>query len=165
MPIADTDFKYRLSGGGSNTDPAASIGGAKSSTEIVAGTFFDTVSAAEALAGDEEYRCFYVHNGHATLTMINPKIYLTNNTSSSETTAALGLAAAGLNATETAVANENTAPAGVSFSSPGNYAAGIALPDIPPGQHQAVWIRRTISAAAAAQNDDFDFEVKCETLP
>jgi hypothetical protein len=165
MPIIDTDIKYRLSGGASNADPAASIGGAKSTTEVAEGTLFDTVTAAEALAGDVEYRCVYVHNAHATLTMISPRLFLAANTSSTQTSAAVGIGAAALNATEPPVANENTAPAGVTFSAPGNYAAGIALPDVPPGQHQAIWLRRTVDAAAGAQNDDFAFEVRCETMP
>ena len=33
MAIVSTDIKYRLSGGLANTDPAASLGGVKSSTD------------------------------------------------------------------------------------------------------------------------------------
>ncbi len=51
MPIIATDIIYRLSGGASNTDPALSIGGIKSSTAAGA-TLYDDVSSAEASAGD-----------------------------------------------------------------------------------------------------------------
>jgi hypothetical protein len=57
---------FRLSGGAGNTDPAASLGGVMSSTAVGSNTLFDTVSAAEALSGDTEYRCYYVKNTNAT---------------------------------------------------------------------------------------------------
>ena len=51
MPIVSTDIKYRLSGGSSNTDPTASLGGVKSTTDAST-NLLDTVSSAEAAAGD-----------------------------------------------------------------------------------------------------------------
>ena len=59
MPIVSADIKYRLSGGASNSDQNASLGGVKSSNEASA-SLFDNVSSAEAVSGDTEYRCFYV---------------------------------------------------------------------------------------------------------
>ena len=55
-----------------------SLGGVKSSTAIRAGlhNLFDVVSSAESSAGDTEYRCFYIHNAHATLTMQNSVIWI-----------------------------------------------------------------------------------------
>ena len=164
MPIVSSDIKYRLSGGGSNTDPAASLGGAKSSTDAGSG-IFDDVSSAEATSGDTEYRCIYVHNAHATLTMLSPKIWIQTQTSSGDTDVAIGLGTSSLNGTEQTVANEGTAPSGVTFSAPSNFAGGIALGDIPPGQHRAVWERRTVNAAAAVASDSFTLRVQCDTNP
>jgi hypothetical protein len=158
MPIVGTDIQYRLSGGAANAVPNASIGGAKSSVSVVDATLhnlFDVVSSAEALSGDVEYRCFYVHNAHATLTLTAAKIWIQTQTPDTETSADIGLAAAAVNATETAVANENTAPAGgVTFSAPANEGAALVIGDIPAGQHKAIWVRRTVNAAAAAYNTD-----------
>lgn len=164
MPIVSSDIKFRLSGGASNTDPNASIGGAKSSTDAGA-SIFDNVSSAEASAGDTEYRCVYVHNNHGTLTATTAKIWIQANTPSADTTVDIGLATEGLNGTAAAVANENTAPAGVSFSSATNEGAALSLTDVPPGQHYAVWIRRTVTAGAAVASDGFTLRVKCDTLP
>lgn len=164
MAIVTTDIKYRLSGGSSNTDPNASIGGAKSSTEA-ASSIFDDVSSGEAAAGDTEYRCVYVHNNHGSLTMLGAKVWIQSNTPSADTTVALGAGASAINGTETAVADENTAPGSVTFSTPTDLAGGIALGDIPPGQHKAVWVRRTVSAAAAVAADGFTLRVGCDTLP
>lgn len=163
MPIVSSDIKYRLSGGASNADPLLSIGGAKSSFD--ASNYFDDVTSAEAVAGDVEYRCIYVHNNHGTLTMLGTKIWIQTQTPSADTDVAIGLGAAAVNATETAVANEGTAPAGVTFSQPSTFAGGLTIGDIPPGQHKAVWVRRTINAAAAAASDNFTLRTQCDTNP
>jgi hypothetical protein len=157
MAILNTDIQFRLSGGASNAVPDASLGGVKSSVSIVDATIhnlFDVVSSAEALAGDVEYRCFYLHNAHATLTLQASKIWIQTNTPDTTTSADIGLAAAAVNATETAVANESTAPASVTFSNPVNEAGALTIGDIPAGQHKAIWVRRTINASSPAFNSD-----------
>ena len=164
MPIITTDIKYRLSGGAANTDQNASLGGAKSTTEASA-ALFDDVLSDEATAGDVEYRCFYVHNAHATLTMLTAKAWIQANTPSGDTTLAMGLGTSAVNATEQVVANEGVAPTGVTFSAAADEAGSIALGDIPPGQHRAVWLRRTVTAGAAGFADSANLRVKCDTLP
>lgn len=167
MPIASSDIKMRLSGGAANSDPNAALGGAKSSTEITAASLhnlFDQVSSAESSAGDTEYRCFYVHNGHATLTLQNAVVWIQTNTPASDTTADIGLGSSAINGTEQTVANESTAPTSVTFSAPASEGAALSIGNIPAGQHKAVWVRRTISAAAAANNlDNVVLRVKGDT--
>lgn len=164
MAIISTDIKYRLSGGAANTDPSASLGGAKSSADAPIG-IFDDVSSAEASAGSVEYRCIYVHNAHGTLTLLGAKLWIQANTPSASTDVAVGLGSSGLNGTETAVASETTAPAGVTFSTPSAFASGLSLGDLPAGQHFAVWVRRTVTAGAAATSDSFTLRVQGDTNP
>lgn len=163
MPIITTDIIYRLSGGSSNSDPNASIGGTKSS--VAAGSnIFDDVPSAESVPGDIEYRCMYVHNAHATLALQNAVAWLAANTASGDTTVELALGNAALNATETAVADEGTAPSpGLTFAPCATQGAGISLGSIPAGQHRAIWLRRTVNAAAAASNDTFTLRVAGDT--
>lgn len=164
MPIVSGDIDYRLSGGVANADPNASLGGAKSSNEVGA-NLFDTVGSAEAAAGDVEYRCMYVHNAHATLTMLNTVVWIQANTPSVDSNLEIGLGTSAINGTEQTVADESTAPAGVSFSAPANEGEALAVGDIPPGQHKAIWLRRTINAAAAAYTGDGGtIRTKCDTL-
>lgn len=162
MPIASADIKYRLSGGAANADPALSLGGAKSSAEA-ASNLLDPVSSAEALAGDVEYRCFYVHNAHATLTLENAVAWIEANTPSADTTLDIGLGTSAVNATEQTIADENTAPTGITFVAAVNEAGAVALGNIPAGQHRAVWVRRTVNAGAAASNDTATLTVKGDT--
>lgn len=161
MPILTTDILQRLSGGAANASAIASLGGAKSSNTVPL-NFFDDVSSAEAVAGDTEYRCFYVHNAHATLTLQNAVIWLTANTTGNRI--AIGVGSSAINGTEQTVADESTAPAGVTFSQPSSKGAGLALGSIPAGQHRAVWIRRVIPASTTtASNDTYTVRVEGDT--
>lgn len=166
MPIISTDIVYRLSGGASNTDVNASLGGAKSSTNVGTGlhNLFDVVGSAEAATGDTEYRCVYVHNNHGTLTMQSAKIWISSNTPSTDTSVEIALGSSAVNGTETSVANENTAPSGPTFSAPASEGAALSIGDIPAGQHKAVWIKRIVNAGAAAYNSDgATITVSCDT--
>jgi len=167
MPIVSSDLKIRYSGGAANSNQAQSIGGAKSSvepTDNLLNNMFSDSLGNESLAGSTKYRLAYLHNGHATLTAKNVRIYILSNSTSTDSTWAIGLASAGLNGTETAIANEDTAPAGVSFSSPSDYATGLAPVDIPAGQHFGVWYRRTQSPGAAANDaDTTSINFDCDT--
>lgn len=157
MPIVTGDIEFRLSGGAGNSDPNASIGGAKSSTSITDATthnLFDVVSSAEASAGDTEYRCYYVHNAHGTLAWQTAKVWIETNTPSGDTDVSIGLDPAGVNGTAATPADESSAPAGVTFSQPANEGASLSIGNIPAGQHQAIWVRRVVSASAVAANDD-----------
>ncbi len=163
MAIISTDIQYRLSGGSSNSNPAASLGGVKSST--AASNYFDDVSSAEASAGDTEYRCVYVHNNHGTLSLIGAKVFIQTNTPSSDTDVAIGLGSSAINGTEQTVVDESTAPSGVSFSAPTTFAGGLAIGDLAAGAHKAVWVRRTVNAGAAAYADSFTLRVQGDTNP
>ena len=71
---------------------------------------------------DTEYRCFYVHNAmHATLTMQNSVIWIQSNTTSADTSIEIALGSSAVNGTEQTIANENTAPTGVTFSAPSSF--------------------------------------------
>ena len=163
MAIVSTDIQYRLSGGASNSDTALSLGGVKSST--AASNYFDDVSSTEASAGDTEYRCVYVHNNHGTLSLIGAKVFIQTNTPSSDTDIAIGLGSSAINGTEQTVADESTAPSGVSFSAPTTFAGGLAIGDLAAGAHKAVWVRRTVNAGAAAYADSFILRVQGDTNP
>ena len=166
MPIISTDIQYRLSGGSGNTDVNASLGGVKSSTSVGTGlhNLFDVVSSAEASSGDTEYRCVYIHNNHGTLTMQSAKIWIVTNTPSTDTSIEIALGSSAVNGTEQTIANENTSPTGVTFSTLSSLGTALSIGDIPAGQHKAVWIKRIVNAGAAAYNDDSaTIRTQCDT--
>ena len=165
MPIINTDIQYRLSGGAGNSNANLALGGAISSTTVPA-ELFDPVASAQATAGLVEYRCVYVRNNHGSLAMLDPcKLFVLANTPSATTTVAIGLGTSAQGGVEQTVAAEATAPAGVSFSEPADFASGINLGEISAGGHRAVWIRRTITAGTSAVNDTYTLRTSCDTNP
>jgi hypothetical protein len=164
MPLSSSDIQVRLSGGSSNAAPIASIGGAKSS--VSAGSnLFGAVPSGEASAGSTKYRCVYVHNGSGTFEARLLSVWIAANTPSASTTFEIGVGAAAVNGTETAVGAETTAPSGVTFSSPSTEGAALLLGTVPVGQHKALWIKRVVSPGASAiASDNATLTFKCNSL-
>lgn len=174
MPIAGSDIVYRLSVAAAAGDttagtPATSLGDQVSTTVITPAALqnlFDNVSGAEAAAGTVEYRCFFVLNNHATLTLEGAKVDLTSQTAGGGTIA-FGLDPAAVSAKGSgsaqaaAVANETTAPSGVTFNT-----TQQVIGDMAPGTVKAIWLRRTVTAGAGALNPDgVIMTVSGDTLP
>jgi hypothetical protein len=146
--------EYRSTFSASGVD---SLGGAITATEVTDNTthnIWDVVASAESSAGDTEYRCIYVKNTHASLTLQSAKVWIQTQTPSADTSIEIGLGSSAVNGTEQTVANENTAPTSVTFSTAANEGAALSIGNIPNGQHKAIWIKRIVGAAATAANDD-----------
>src|SRR5687768_11458567 len=155
MPIVAADikeYKSTFSAGGID-----SLGGAITATEITDNTthnIWDVVSSTESNTGDTEYRCIYVKNTNATLTLESAKVWIATNTPSTDTSVEIGLGTSAVNGTEQTVANESTAPSGVTFSTAAGEGNALTIGNIPNGQHKAIWIKRIVGATAGAYNDD-----------
>ena len=157
MAIVAADLVARLSGGAANTDPDASLGGAVSGTALqsaVLHNLFDLVGSEESLAGDTEYRCFYFENNHATLTLLSAKVFVEAETPSPDTSVEIGLGSSGIDGTEQTVADENTAPTGVTFSTALGEENALVIGDLGPQQVIPIWVKRVVAQNAAAYNND-----------
>src|SRR5690349_24475974 len=100
MPIVAADIQTRYSGGAANSDPNASLGGAKSANSFATGVqnnLWDDVPGSESASGKVEYRGFYAHNAHASLTLQGPVIWIDSLTSSGDTEFDLAVAAEAVN--------------------------------------------------------------------
>lgn len=147
-------INFHHTGGASNSDPNLSLGGTHSSAQL-SGTamnnLYDDVSPAEATSGDTEYRAIDLTNaGDATATVV--KAFMDPDSSSTATRLDFGLEASPINST-TSIANESTAPAGVTF---GTYttASKLTVPDIANGSYARLWVRRVVDAAAPNTSND-----------
>jgi hypothetical protein len=134
-----------LSGGASNASQASSYGGAKSSIAAPK-QIFGQFDPDLFTSGTVRYRCVYVQTS---LALDDLKAWIHSETPSTATTVAMGWGAASINATESATANETTAPAGVTFASPSTEAAGINGGDFGDGDSRALWLRYTITPTTA----------------
>jgi hypothetical protein len=169
LAIIQSEIHYRFSGTTGTGTPNGSLGGAKATNQLTTDTsqnIFDNVTGTESQAGDIEYRCFFVHNANATLTLVNAQIWFVSNTTSDNDTVdmALGAVAVGTTAEQT-IANESTAPSSptLSFSNP-TSGSPLTIGNIPPGEHKGIWLRRTVNAGAAAfTNNQFSWMVEGET--
>lgn len=160
MPVASSDIELRYSGGATNTSAAACLGGAMS-TDVagvvdtaVKNDLFDDVAAAEAAAGDTEYRGIYVAvKAAATGTLADAKIYHSADSANAGDVLDMAIADEAINVAMETIANESTAPVGPAFSHPTTYAGGIALngaTGLAANDERGVWVRRTITAGAAS---------------
>lgn len=116
----------------------------------------DDVSPTESSLGDAEYRCFYLRNKNQTSSMTNVKVWVDTDAIGADSIE-IGLGAAGKNASETAIADESTAPASVTFSAPGAYSTGLSIGTLNAGDYYPVWIKRTVPTGnqTATLNDYF----------
>lgn len=156
MPIIADDIKFFLSGGTSNTDGDASLGGAISTTEVSPSVneLFDVVSGNEAQSGDTEYRCVYIKNDHPSLTLFGALVFIQNNTDSTDTSAEIALGSSAIDGVEQTIANEGAEPTSTTFDTAAGESNALEIGDIPAGEHKAVWVKRIVSAGAAAFNSD-----------
>lgn len=179
MAILTTDilFKHSVKTGsaGNSTaqaDPNQSLGKYISTTPWAGGTLhdlFDVVSGDENAASDVEYRCVFIHNAHASLTLYNAVVWVSAETAGGcsvaiavDSTAASAIGGASAQALE--VANESTAPnPALTFSTPTTKGAGLSLGNLAAGQCRAIWIRRTAANSSALANDGATIRVEGDT--
>jgi len=128
---------------------ASNIGGAIGAllTNNSLNNIWDDVSVADAAAGDIEYRCVYVRNINSATQVLNTKVTL--KTDPAESDWEIGLGAAGLNGSETAVADESTPPGGVSFG-----VTTLNVGTLNHSDYYPIWIKRTVIAGAGAATPD-----------
>jgi hypothetical protein len=136
-------------------------------TDNVNNNLFDDVSGAESAAGSVEYRGFYVRNNDGSRDLTDARIYISSLTSSADTEFDLAIAVQAVNVDMATIANETTAPATVTFTRPTTYAGGLQLngaTGLVPAARRGVWIRRTVTAGAAAANDSGTITVEGDSV-
>lgn len=175
MAITATDILFKFSVVAANGDSTAgtaagSLGDQISTTAITDATLqnlFDKVSGDDNAGSVVDYRCMFVHNAHATLAWEAPKVWIQSETASGASVDIgldpIGVTVKGLAGSPQAatIANENTAPAGVTFSHPTTKAGTtLVVADVPAGSVFAVWIKRMPANTGAVDVDGAI--IKCE---
>lgn len=122
---------------------------------------FDDVAKLDALNGAIDYRCIYLYNTDTTESFLQVSVYgyaSDGNPAAAGDKFWVGADPAGLGngssvGVATTIANENAAPAGVTFSSP-ILASPLILGAIGPLECRAIWLRRNVPAALFAVTPD-----------
>lgn len=173
MPIVEADLIHRYSGSGEVANPDLSLGGAINATDpngvILTDTDnndMDDITSTEAAAGIVIYRGFFYSNEVTTaLTWIGPVFWIESQTSSAQTDIAIGIAVEAKNLAIEVIADEETAPSGVSFIAPANKASGIAIGDLDQDDFRGHWFRYNVSAGATSLVDSYTIRAEGDTLP
>lgn len=172
MAIAASDIKLRISGSSASaTDPNGSYGGAMSTvsggiiTTNVLNNDMDDITSAEASSGITIYHNYYYKNEHATLTYISPKFYIDTQTNSGDTSVEMALVAEAKNVATTRLADEETAPSSITFSTPANYAGGIAIGSLDAGDYRGIWVKYIVGSSASAVLDSYTLGIQGDSNP
>ena len=118
--------------------------------------WFDAATPARNAAGEVDYRCGFVRNLDATLTALTYKLWMQGGDPAGgptwaialDTTAASPIGSASAQALE--IANDTTAPAGLTWVTPTTEGTGLPFGDIPPGDCRPFWVRRTQTNTTAS---------------
>lgn len=157
--MSDT-LRFYLSGGRGNTDPAKSLGGPMSQTEVT--SVFDNVDPDQAATGGVDLRCVYmlVAEGGP---VEYPRVWFAETPE--RTALEVGIDIAGKNGTAQQLA-PGQEPIGVSFYRPDDYLTGIALPGEPykEGDRVPLWLRRLTPSNAQPGREAFSLRVRGLTL-
>lgn len=153
--------------------PAGSLGKFISTTQLTDASLynlFDQVSGDENAASTVDYRCFFLHNNHATLTWESVVVYLSSEVALGAVTAiavdptaasAIGVAMA----QALTIINELTAPVGVTWSTATTKATAASVGNILPGQCKAIWVRRSCTNSAPINFDGVVVACEGDTAP
>lgn len=180
MAISSSDIKIKLStksGSAGNSlsqsNVNASLGKYISTTEFVSATannLFDNVTGARNVSSAVDYRCIFVHNSHATLSLESAAIYLSSQVSGGTTiaiavdnVAASAIGSSSAQAFEASTTTTDPSDGVGSFSSPTTADDALSLGTIPAGYCKAVWIRRTAANTGAVDDDGATFVVIGDT--
>ena len=163
MPILQADLKWHYTGAVSHeavqTDPDASLGDYRASSEITTGVdnnVFDDVTGAEAETGDTEYRGIGFHNDHGSLPLTACVTWIQVDTGNGEDDVSFkGEAPSSeINGFVQTIANESTEPTGGSWSDATTKGTGEDCPltanEVGADEWFCIWLRRIISASASA---------------
>jgi hypothetical protein len=149
MPIISADLTYYRS--------TNDLGGAITEDLVpdnVINALFDQVGSEGSLEGEINYRCIYMFNSNASITLQSAKTYIEALTPSAGTTLAIGVGTSIAGSVEQSIANEDTPPVGVFFTSQVGSSNTLDMGAIPAQSWKAIWLRRTVVAGTGASSSD-----------
>lgn len=142
-------IKFYLSGGttgAGNTDPNGSLGGVITTSEIADNllhNLFDLVSGDDRTSGDTEYRCVFVESSYVDFLLSNIEIWVESLVSALEDDFSIGFVPSGVNSSAEIVADEDTAPTGVVWSTGYGVVNSISFgAGLLPNEYLGLWFRR-----------------------
>ncbi len=158
--------KLYLSGGAGNKFPVTSLGGVRSTTEIVAATLnnlFDDTTRVEIINGRTEYRCFYIKNESGGDFM---RARFINLVIPPTVEAEFSFAVNTKQSTPEQLVTEDQTPAGLTFYKFRDWRAlEIAIGVLDDTEEIAIWVKRKVLAGSdTVRMVDFDIDGQDNTF-
>lgn len=129
---------------------------------------FADITGAQNAASQVDYAGLAILNNNGANSAENSVAYISSEVAGgasvaigADTTAASAKGSA--SAQLLTIANNTTAPAGVTFSSPTTAATGVSLGTIPTGNVKGLWVRRTAANSSALSADGVTLAVQVDT--
>ena len=178
MPIQSNDIQFYLSiptakrGWGAASVPSQSLGGYISITplnvSVPINNLFDDVTGEQNEVGRVDYRCIFIRNGHAMLTLRDSKIWIEPFAGAAAMVLVgvdpIGVTKQDIVARQAAIVlSPLDAPGGVTFYRSVSKVTAIPLGNLISGNVCAVWVQRSIRNVEPVDNDGFVFRVVGET--
>jgi hypothetical protein len=163
MTLLVSDLVFVLSGGFSNGDPAKSLGGEPSTTDVrEVGDLFPDIGPDASLNGLVDHRCVYFFMGGPDA-LEYPKVFIP--VSPTYSVLEVGIDPAGKNRDAQSI-GAGEEPEGVIFARADDYANGLMLPAEPydDGDYVALWIRRTVPPKSPSGHETFKLRVRGMTV-
>ena len=166
MPVSISQLKFYKST--PSTGSGQNRGGAISAVEIdkninpaspIWNQIFRDFTNTERNNGSTQYKCIFLKNTHATLTVTNGQIWFSAVTPNPSTYTRMGLETNAISTPAHTIANETTAPSGIDLDTRHNAPGeSITLPSIPAGGYVGIWFMIELRPNAAYYAKDW-FEV------
>jgi len=163
-----------MSGGSANFNIDNSTGGGISThasgkiTSDTMNNLWSNVSGPDATTGSTKYRCFYIKNANGTTALTGCKVWISSPTASPNDEVDISQdTTAGPGSNTTASSNGTTDPGSASWRRPLSETDSNVITftgSLGPGQQQAMWVKRTVQAGAAAfASNVYEISISGET--
>jgi hypothetical protein len=157
-----TAGKYLIAAVTAASLPAANATGAMPLSLLVE-NLFDSLGSGQAQAGRVQYRGLIVKNNSA-YAMYGGAVWIASNTPFPDDQVEIGIEALANGALQQ-IANDTTAPSGVTFSLAGSEGAALSLGNLAAGGGYGVWVKRTVTPTQNRYADNnFVISVKADTV-
>lgn len=124
---------------------------------------FNSVGSGEAQAGKTSYRALIVRNESA-YTMYGAVVWISSNTPFAFDEVSIGLEAVSSGGVQT-VADEQTSPAGITFSLAATEGAALSIGNLAAGGMYGIWIKRVVQPTTARYADNgFTLALRADTV-
>jgi hypothetical protein len=175
ITTAEIIWRYSVTTGSAGNTVAGTANGSLGkyiSTTAWAGgaanDLYDDISGSENAASTVDYRCIFIYNSNASNTYQNVVLWISGEVNGgasvaigADTTAASALGSASAQALT--IANETTAPAGVTFTAPITSGTGVSLGSIPSGSVRAFGFAAPRPTALRLSGDGATLSVQGDT--